>query len=91
MFEEIGAIPLVAVSSKTKRKEVEKKIDKPKNFICDDLLNEEGVQAGKFGWCVNCRQAANLFCKHTRYPVCSFDCKTEHIRLLERVNTERST
>lgn len=47
------------------------------------VTNELGVASGKFGWCVSCRAAANLYCKHTRHPVCSFECKQRHIRLLE--------
>lgn len=39
------------------------------------LLNEQGIPSGKFGWCVACRAPANLYCKHTRHPVCSFECK----------------
>lgn len=40
-----------------------------------DLKNEHGIQAGKFGWCIVCRGQANLYCKDTRHPVCSFECK----------------
>jgi hypothetical protein len=40
-----------------------------------ELVNELGIPSGKFGWCVSCRASANLYCKHTRHPVCSFECK----------------
>ena len=33
------------------------------------------IPAGKFGWCIMCRGQANLYCKDTRHPVCSFECK----------------
>ena len=46
-------------------------------------MNEQGIPAGKFGWCVCCRGTANLYCKHTRHPVCSFECKKQHIKMLE--------
>mmetsp|Transcript_7302 Transcript_7302/g.12325 ORF Transcript_7302/g.12325 Transcript_7302/m.12325 type:complete len:227 (+) Transcript_7302:1101-1781(+) len=47
------------------------------------LVNERGQPSGKFGWCIACRSTANLYCKHTRHPVCSFECKQRHIKLLE--------
>jgi brefeldin A-inhibited guanine nucleotide-exchange protein len=50
------------------------------------LLNEVGAPSGKFGWCVACRGTANLYCKHTRHPVCSYECKQRHIRLLEEAH-----
>lgn len=37
--------------------------------------NEKGVRAGKFGWCVACRESADYYCKANRLPVCSLDCK----------------
>jgi hypothetical protein len=40
-----------------------------------NLFNEVGNACGKFGWCVACRGSANLYCKHTKQPVCSFECK----------------
>lgn len=50
------------------------------------LVNEVGALCGKFGWCVACRATANLYCKHTRHPVCSYECKQRHIRLLEEAS-----
>jgi len=43
-----------------------------------DLENERGNPAGLFGWCFVCRLSANLYCKETRVPVCSIDCKLKH-------------
>jgi Sec7-like guanine-nucleotide exchange factor len=45
--------------------------------------NEKGIYAGKFGWCVVCRNPADLYCKDTRDPICSLDCKLLHIRNVE--------
>lgn len=44
-----------------------------------DLLNEKQEPCGRFGWCVLCRKTADLYCKDTRLPVCSFACKTSLI------------
>jgi hypothetical protein len=47
---------------------------------CPDvaLTNELGFEVGRFGWCISCRNAANLWCKDTRHPVCSEECKKKH-------------
>lgn len=37
-----------------------------------------GFEVGRFGWCISCRNAANLWCKDTKHPVCSEDCKKKH-------------
>jgi hypothetical protein len=42
------------------------------------LKNELGFEAGQFGWCIVCRNTANLFCKDTKHPVCSSECKIKH-------------
>jgi len=44
-----------------------------------DLQNEQQEPCGRFGWCVLCRKTADLYCKDTRLPVCSFACKTSLI------------
>lgn len=96
MEEEVSSIPLLAVprSSKGRKKteggaegdktpgqgQAKKSTDKERQV---QLTNEQGLPSGKFGWCISCRAAANLYCKHTRHPVCSFECKQRHIRLLE--------
>jgi hypothetical protein len=40
---------------------------------CPDVSvkNELGFEAGRFGWCISCRNSANLWCKDTLHPVCS--------------------
>ena len=78
MQEELDNVPLSAVpGGKRKKKE------KPDERAEVVLMNEKGIPAGKFGWCVACRGTAGLYCKHTRHPVCSFECKQAHIKLLE--------
>lgn len=91
MQEEIDAVPLTAIPAKKKK---QKDKDKATDRKAEDdkekperpqvvLLNEEGTPAGKFGWCVACRGTAGLYCKHTRHPVCSFECKQAHLKMLE--------
>ena len=82
MKEELEGIPLTAVprlNGKKKKKaaaQVDDAEDKQEREKAElNLVNEQGVPAGKFGWCVACRGTANLYCKHTRHPVCSFECK----------------
>ena len=43
-----------------------------------NLQNELGIQAGRFGWCIVCRNTANLYCKDTKHPVCSKECQKKH-------------
>lgn len=42
------------------------------------IENEKGRTAGLFGWCFICREPADYYCKDTRVPVCSIDCKLRH-------------
>ncbi len=51
---------------------------KYKNVVLVKINNERDITSGKFGWCVMCRNAAPFFCKDTRVPVCSVDCKKKH-------------
>jgi hypothetical protein len=44
-----------------------------------DLQNELGIDSGRFGWCIVCRNTANLYCKDTKHPVCSQECKKKHL------------
>ena len=62
-----------------------KKEEKPRKQAPVDVKNEQGILAGKFGWCIVCRGQANLYCKDTRHPVCSFECKQKHMNLLESI------
>lgn len=87
MREAEESVPLFSVprSSKVKRKGegqdgTQAKSEQMKSLGDRDaasleLTNELGIPGGKFGWCVSCRASANLYCKHTRHPVCSFECK----------------
>lgn len=65
------------------------KEDNP-NRVPVEILNEAGNISGKFGWCICCRGKANLFCKDTRHPVCSFDCKQKHLGLIDSIESERN-
>lgn len=67
MRSELQQIPLRSVPVKIKKDD-----SKPKKV---DIKNEHDIESGKFGWCIVCRNAANLYCKDTRHPVCSFECK----------------
>jgi brefeldin A-inhibited guanine nucleotide-exchange protein len=35
------------------------------------ILNELGIESGRFGWCIVCRNTSDLYCKETKHPVCS--------------------
>jgi len=47
------------------------------------LLNERNAPSGKYGWCIVCRNTANSICKTTLVPVCSPECRSRHIKMLE--------
>ena len=70
MRTEIDSIPLRSVPMKVKKDET--KTRKTENV---EIRNESGQPSGKFGWCIVCRNSANLYCKDTRHPVCSYECK----------------
>ena len=40
-----------------------------------NIENEKGFISGNFGWCVICRQKADLYCLNTRLPICGLICK----------------
>lgn len=92
MIHDQQQVSLLAVpkSSKAKKKEEKSAESEIKPIEIDGnelkLVNELGIPSGKFGWCVSCRSEANLYCKHTRHPVCSFECKQRHIQLIEEAN-----
>jgi len=50
-----------------------------------EIPNELGIASGKFGWCIVCRNKANLYCRDTRHPVCSFECKQKHMNLIDSI------
>lgn len=53
-----------------------------------ELKNEIDETAGKFGWCVMCRKGAFSYCKDTRVPVCSKECKFKHLELMNQVSVQ---
>ena len=58
-------------------------------LVKPDIRNESGENAGYFGWCIMCRSTANLYCKETRVPVCSVECKAFHLKELRKDIFER--
>ena len=44
-----------------------------------EVMNEVNLPAGRFGWCVVCRNTANLVDAETQHPVCSNECQKKHI------------
>lgn len=59
---------------------------KYKNIIEIKIPNEANVLSAKFGWCIICRNPAPFFCKDTRVPICSVDCKKKHFTETETVS-----
>lgn len=70
MNNELNNIVIRSVPIKVKKED-----QKNRKQIQVDVKNESGIPTGKFGWCIVCRNQANLYCKDTRHPVCSFECK----------------
>ncbi|CAD8175946.1 unnamed protein product [Paramecium octaurelia] len=50
-----------------------------KNQIQVNVTNEQNIKNGKFGWCVVCRNSASQYCKETKVPICSKECKFIHL------------
>ena len=50
------------------------------------IYNEKNELSGLFGWCFNCRRQADFYCKDTRVPVCSYECKKKIFSLDEKAN-----
>lgn len=71
MKVELSNVTLRSVPLKVGKEES----SKVKKQIQVDIKNEHGIPSGKFGWCIVCRNSANLYCKDTRHPVCSYECK----------------
>ncbi|CAD8150221.1 unnamed protein product [Paramecium octaurelia] len=49
------------------------------NQIQVNIVNELKIKNGKFGWCTVCRRQASQYCKDTKVPVCSKECKNIHL------------
>ncbi|OMJ89408.1 hypothetical protein SteCoe_8405 [Stentor coeruleus] len=54
--------------------------EKYKTVYIVKTTNEEGFEAGKFGWCSICRKTADFYCKDLRDPICSEVCKKVHMK-----------
>ncbi|CAK61467.1 unnamed protein product (macronuclear) [Paramecium tetraurelia] len=50
-----------------------------KNLIQVYVTNEQNIKNGKFGWCVVCRKQASQYCKDSKVPICSKECKVVHL------------
>jgi hypothetical protein len=63
-----------------------------RDIIPVKIENEAEILSGKFGWCFVCRNEASLYCKDSRYPVCSFECKQKILNILDSIdcNTDDS-
>ncbi|EAR83565.3 Sec7 domain protein (macronuclear) [Tetrahymena thermophila SB210] len=62
-------------------------VDTPqyKKTTIASIKNEKEIDAGKFGWCFVCRNEASNFCKDTRVPICSKECKKQHMEEVARI------
>jgi len=43
------------------------------------IQNEVNLPAGLFGWCIVCRNSANLVDEETLHPVCSTECQKKYL------------
>jgi brefeldin A-inhibited guanine nucleotide-exchange protein len=64
-------------------------------IVNPDIENEKGIPSGFFGWCIICRNRADIYCKESRYPICSIECKNRIVqddeRLAKYMNGEITT
>ena len=44
-----------------------------------DIQNEMGLPAGRYGWCVVCRNPADMVCPETNHPYYSAECQKKHM------------
>ena len=44
-----------------------------------EITNEVGLPAGQYGWCIVCRNTANIYDEETQHPVCSTECQKKHM------------
>ena len=72
---DVGMIPLRTVPLV---QDINKQIYKKVNSIKVSLLNERDIENGTFGWCFVCRKKAELYCRDSRIPLCSAECKDKH-------------
>lgn len=74
LAEEIKKISFKAVPVRSDANNPKYRLIKPVK-----IENELGESAGTVGWCFVCRGPANLYCKETRVPLCSAECKYRHL------------
>jgi len=74
MQQELDEIPFKAIPLNSDSDDIRYRILKKVK-----IENELEIIAGIFGWCIVCRNSANLFCKDTKVPVCSLECKFKHL------------
>ena len=60
-------------------------LDKVDNY---KHLNEKGIEAGKFGFCIYCREQANYKSDYDDLPICSNECNNNFILLEQMINNE---
>ena len=60
-------------------------LDKVDNY---KHLNEKGIEAGKFGFCIYCREQANFKSDYDNLPICSKECNNKFILLEQMINNE---
>ena len=53
-------------------------------------MNENNILNGNYGWCIVCRNGANLYCKDTRYSVCSVECKQQLLNMIESIDKSKN-
>jgi len=82
--EEIAKLSLQSVPPRSETND-----SKYKSLKAVSLENESGEPAGIMGWCFVCRGPANLYCKDTRVPVCSVECKTRHLDELRKISNNK--
>jgi brefeldin A-inhibited guanine nucleotide-exchange protein len=54
-------------------------------IVNPEIENEKGVTSGLFGWCFICRGRADIYCRDSRYPICSIECKNRIVQDEERL------
>jgi brefeldin A-inhibited guanine nucleotide-exchange protein len=54
-------------------------------IVNPEIDNEKGVPSGLFGWCFVCRSRADIYCRDSRYPICSLECKNRIFQEDERL------
>jgi len=53
-----------------------------------EMRNENETKIGKYGWCINCRNAASFFSDKIRFPICSNECEVEILKLNKLIDID---